>query len=55
MLRCNNCNSKRKLIFIIGGTSYSELHKLRIKYPNSMIVTTNIFGGNSFYESIIKN
>ncbi|ANB50942.1 hypothetical protein [Powai lake megavirus] len=53
MIRSTNTNIKENtMIFIIGGTTYHELFKLRQKYPKSLILTTNIWNMKNFYEAI---
>ncbi|AFX92968.1 vacuolar sorting protein [Megavirus courdo11] len=53
MIRSTNINIKENtMIFIIGGTTYHELFQLRQKYPKSLILTTNVWNMNNFYEAI---
>ena len=55
MLKSTNTTIKgNTIIFIVGGTTYNEIFKLRQIYPKSLILTTNIWNTNTLYEAITQ-
>ncbi|BCS82508.1 vacuolar sorting protein [Cotonvirus japonicus] len=55
MVKTTNTNIMgNTIVFIIGGISYNEIFKIRQTYPKVLILTTNIWNANIFYDAVMK-